>query len=116
MCEALRIDARYGTPDSKGETRRERNARFDVASPNPVWPPKGMYLLEWFRAATCTRQRDANGLPLALAHTEWQAWAEMAAVEVRPEEYKGLLAMDRSYVNALQTEIVEIRQREAQTR
>ena len=104
MCAALRIEARYNTPDSKGETRRQRNARFGEEAPNPEYPERGRQLWEWYRQAARTR-RFEQGTPQMLTPLEWQAWANIVGQTVREEEFAVLIDMDSAYVSALKAEI-----------
>lgn len=103
MCEALRIEARYNTPDSNGETRRQRNARFGESSPEPNYPERGRYLWEWYQRAARTRRYD-QGMPQLLTPLEWQAWASITGQAIREEEFAVLMDMDFAYVSALRAE------------
>ncbi len=112
MCEGLRIQARYDTPDQNGETRRERNARFGVSSPAPLRVnQKGRYLWEWFISASAFREYH-DGQPRYITPDQWKFWAEINSVEVRLEEFKVLVKMDRAYIPALIAELSDQRQRE----
>jgi hypothetical protein len=110
LCEGLKTQARYDTPDKDGETRRERNARFGQSSPEPFRPVKGRYLWEWFISASDFREFGEHG-PKCITPGQWKFWAEINSVEVRPEEFKVLVRMDRSYINALNVELSEQRNR-----
>lgn len=104
MCAALRIEARYDTPDSKGETRRQRNAKFGESSPEPEQPEQGRQLWNWYQQASRTR-RFEQGLPQMLTPLEWQAWANITGQVIREEEFAVLIDMDSAYVSALKAEL-----------
>jgi len=110
LCEALRVFARYETPDSDGETRRKRNARFHQDSPAFFLPLGGEVLWEWFMDGSSLR-RNQDGYPCRLTAPEWLGWAEMTGEQVRPEEWEILRAMDAAYVGALCSELSDQRAR-----
>ena len=104
MCEALRIEARYNTPDAQGETRRQRNARFGEHSPEPEYPERGRQLWGWYQQASKTRRFD-QGQPQMLTPLEWKAWANITGQVIREEEFSVLIDMDAAYVSALKAEL-----------
>lgn len=113
LCKALRVEARYNTPDSTGETRREINKRFGEQSP-PVDPPAaGAHLWNWYKDASRLR-RTEQGYPQTLTATEWVSWAQITGNPVRHEEYQVLREMDEAFVGALCREINDQRQRSAE--
>lgn len=114
MCEALQVQARYDSPDASGETRRERNERFGVESPNFEPPKEGRYLWLWFVSAARTRRYD-QGTPQPLTPQEWIGWAQISGEMVRREEYLALMEMDRTYCASLSREISEQRRRESES-
>jgi len=113
LCDAVAYQARYATSDRRGETRRERNARFKVDSPVLDLPERGVYIWHWFFDASPSR-RFINGHPATITPSEWLAWAQITGEIIRPEEWAVLRDMDASYVNALQAELSDQHIREGE--
>lgn len=104
LCEAIRVNIRYDTKDENGETRRERNTRFNHPTPNVRVPPEGRYLWDWFLELNQTRQEGKAG-PQRLTHSEIKAWAELRRVVIRPEEVAVLMEMDNVFISETRQEI-----------
>lgn len=112
---AVEVWARYYTKDGDGETRRERNARFNQDSPTLDVPDRGSHLWEWFTDISRSRQyRD--GSPQPISPTDWLAWSQMTGAIVRDEEWAILRAMDAAFVVAMTGELADQRAREADKR
>ena len=94
--EAVRVYTRYDLPNEKGETRRERNLRFDCGkSPEVEIPSGGEYLWELFAELSSVIFRvDFNGYYHSFPPSEVLAWCELAKVDITSEEYEIISAMD----------------------
>lgn len=106
LSEAVRIATRYGTADHNGETRRERNDRFGLDSPEPVIPEGGAYLWDWFWELSQERREGMNG-PMPLSSRDIAAWCDISGNVVRPDEVAVLRRMDAAYRSALADEMRE---------
>ena len=118
LCLAVKQIARYETKDYNGETRRERNKRYDMAelSPEEIIPRPGWeHLWEWFWHLDGQREQGANG-PNPLNYLQLDAWQRLTGEIVRREEIQILMAMDRSYLSAFSQERAEQHDRMMQER
>lgn len=102
---------RYETPDQNGETRRERNARFDEPSPELIIPDEGLYLWEWFDDICEGINRVHDTTVFRITPSDFTSWATITGNIVRTEEYAILRAMDAAYSLELTTELAAHRQR-----
>lgn len=112
MAEAVRIRVRYDTKDENGETRRERNEKFDADSPSLDIPDEGLYLWQWFWNLATWFKRVRSGSAEIIVPSEMEAWANLNGVEVRPAEFAILHAMDMAFCEATNVEISEWRERD----
>jgi len=83
-----------------GETRRQRNERFDVDTPEaPVLDPDFDYLMDWFWELHQGRSMGmGDGEPLSF--TEIEAWVRLTGTVIRREEVRILMTIDRAYLHA----------------
>lgn len=97
--EAVRVYARYDLPNEKGETRRERNLKFDYGkSPEFEIPPGGEYLWDLFaKLSTVIHRVDFNGYYYSFPPSEILAWCELANVDITSGEYEIISAMDNVF-------------------
>lgn len=100
----MRLSVRYDCPDPNGETRRQRNTRFSIASPKVEIPPAGAKLFRWFRDASTMRRWD-SGYPAIIEPGNWTAWASMMDIPVQVVEWRILRRMDDIYVSTMIDEI-----------
>lgn len=108
MCDALQIQLKYHTPDEKGETRAERNERFDqVTGPLLVIPEAGEYLWNWFWDIRNSLRQVLDGAAIPIPPSEFIAWAELTGQVVWPSEYAILRAMDKVFCSETNTLIKE---------
>lgn len=94
-------------PDAAGETRRDRNTKFGVESPDIDVPPEGEHLWEWFWQVSRRRRTG----PEAISYTEVGEWQRLTDTAVLPEELDLLMLMDDAFLAEVRKE-----QREAEER
>lgn len=87
-------------PDENGETRRERNARFEEPSPDLDLPEAGAHVWEWFWEISARRRSG----PEALSYAEVGEWQRLTSTQVRPEEVEMLMKMDNAYLAEVREE------------
>lgn len=97
---------RYETPDDKGETRRQRNARFGAQSPDLEAPFAGELILEWFWHLSAFRGEGVSG-PAPIRHADIRDWSVLSHTPLRPEEVTILLQLDQAYRSALSAEMAD---------
>lgn len=96
---------RYETKNSNGETRRERNERFNHKTGEaPCVPQVGQHILEWFWQISEGRSTGINGND-RLTCTEISAWSQLTGNIITPEEFEMIRAMDVVWCNAMSEEI-----------
>jgi hypothetical protein len=105
LCEVIRVRVRYDTPDEKGETRRERNPRFGVTSPEIIEPVGGEYLLDWYDELTSGTLRVSESNVNPISWREFQAWVDVTGKIVWPFEFEILREMDKAYCDEMGIEI-----------
>lgn len=91
------LTVRYDMPDEKGETRRERNARFDVEAPDVEVPLEASHVWEWFWDISGRRRSG----PEALTFGDIASWISLLQLDVLPQEVAMLTAMDDQYLRAV---------------
>lgn len=101
LSDAVALSVRYELPDEKGETRRQRNAKFGVASPDIEVPDEGQHVWDWFWEKLTNRRKSG---PEALTHAEIGEWQRLTRTQVLPEEIEMLIAMDDAYMKAYRDE------------
>lgn len=110
--EAVRVYTRYDLPNEKGETRRERNQRLEIETPDFEIPSAGEYIWEWFTALSNVIHRiDFNGYYYNLPPSEILAWCKLTGTEITENEYEIISAMDSSFCKELNAEIEANRSR-----
>lgn len=113
-CDAVEVIARYDTPDNRGETRRARNARFDMEdkSPDDIEPSDDwVHLWVWFWDLMAEREQSASGLqPLTSAGI--MNWMTVSGERPSREDLAIIKAMDVSYRNAMSQEMEAQRRRD----
>ncbi|MGA0564173.1 phage tail assembly chaperone [Ancylobacter sp. VNQ12] len=99
------LTVRYDTPDEKGETRRQRNIRFDEGEKNPdIEIPDGAeHILGWFWDLSSARSHGFSG-PNPLSLSDIAAWSRLMGEIVSREEIAILRAMDTAFVAAITAE------------
>jgi hypothetical protein len=97
--------------DEKGETRRQRNARFDEPSPEIDVPPEGEHVWGWFWELS---HRRGTG-PEALTFGEVAAWRRLTGQDVEPAEVEMIMAMDDAYLRAVREDQAAARERALQS-
>ncbi len=83
--------------DEKGETRRQRNARFDEKSPDVEVPPEGAHVWGWFWTLSDRRRSG----PEALTFADVGEWSRLLQIDLLPQEVEMLMAMDDRYLRAV---------------
>lgn len=99
--------------DENGETRRDRNERFNYPSPPADIPDEALHLIEWFDELSDGVPRKIDGVCHPIPWTEFLAWASVTGRIVRHSEYAILRAMDRAYCVAMNEEYEAYRARQA---
>ncbi|MFG1462261.1 hypothetical protein V5F77_05105 [Xanthobacter sp. DSM 24535] len=96
---------RYDTPDSKGETRRQRNERFDCSELNPeIQPPDGAeHLLAWFWDLSSARSHGFNG-PDPIRLSDIVSWSTLTGEIITREEVSILRRMDAAFIGTIAEE------------
>lgn len=87
-------------PDETGDTRRERNARFDELSPEYEPPDAARHVWEWFWDLSSRRKTG----PEAITYAEIGEWQRLTAAHVRPEEVEMLIKMDDAFLSEVRGE------------
>ena len=108
LAEAVRLRVRYETPDENGETRAERNERFDEADKTPEieTPEDWQYLLDWFWDIHSARSHGFNG-PNPMSLTDIANWSAMTGNQLLREEVAIIRQIDAAYVEAVGVEMME---------
>ena len=103
---------RYDTPDEDGETRRERNERFDCEDQNPeIEPPEdGKWLWDWFLELNACRSQGFSA-PNAVTFPDLESWSRLTGNIIRREEIAIIRRMDDAFLAALAEEREEQRKR-----
>ena len=102
---------RYDIPDENGETRRERNKRFGVDTPNITTPKGFSYLWAWYIEASSDAELNNIGMVFPIKYTSWKAWLEMENYKITDFEFRILKEIDRQYVKCFNKEISDMRER-----
>jgi hypothetical protein len=116
LCDAIRIYVRYDQEDEKGETRRERNTKYDTPSPEIELPDDGIYIWDWYHEISNGLRRVHDGICIAIPWSEFIAWSKVTSVEVLAAEYKVLRAIDNAFVEAMNDELQAYHDRENERR
>jgi len=104
---------RYEIPDEKGETRRELNARMNVAHTPPfIIPPEAKYIWDWYFSLHEKVARYREGCYHPIPPSEYLAWATLTGIIVYPWEYDIMMAMDAVFCDETNKEIENLRIRE----
>ena len=104
MSAAARIVARYDTPDARGETRRQLNARFGFDAPDAAIRPADAVLWRAF----C----EVAGSDDPLTAARLADWREMHGGRLCRDQVLALVQIDRAYRAAVAAERAEQRSRE----
>ncbi len=107
LAEAVYLTVRYDMADEKGETRRERNARFGEETPDVDVPDQGAHVWEWFWELSGRRKTG----PEALSFAEVGEWQRLTGQDVLPVEIEMLLSMDDAYLRAVREDQAAVRAR-----
>lgn len=108
LCASVEYAVRYETPDENGETRRQRNARFNAPTPDePEIPDSAEHLCAWFWVLSARRGQG----PSALTYAEIGAWARLMGERPTVEEVRILMAMDDTWMTAMNGEIKAMHER-----
>lgn len=91
--------------DEKGETRRERNARFGAETPDIDVPHEGGHVWDWFWSLSNRRRTG----PEALSFAEIGEWQRLTGQDVLPVEIEMLLSMDDAYLRAVREDQAAVR-------
>jgi len=96
--------------DENGETRRQRNARFEAESPELQVPDAITHVWEWFWQLSGRRHSG----PEALTFADVGEWSRLLQIDLLPEEVQMLLAMDDQYLRAVREDQKAARERAQQ--
>lgn len=119
MVEAVRVFTRYDLPEpgNEEETRRKRNERVGVPTPEFEIPENGFYLWRWFNDLNNSVSRiDFNGYYCSIPPSEFLAWSTLTKNYLTPEEFDILRAMDGIFCKELNAEINSDRARKEEAR
>lgn len=117
MVEAVRVSTRYDLADKNGETRRERNKRLNIPTPEFVIPKEGVYLWDIFHNLNeCIHRIDFNGYYRVMPPSEILAWCNLTNVLINENEYDILSSMDVMFCKELNAEITAEREKEEEKR
>lgn len=108
----MRVYTRYDLPDEKDDTRRDRNKRVGVASPEFILPDEGLYLWEWFQNINSSVSRIRDGFYFLIPPSEFLAWSNLTGNLITSVEYEILKAMDVSFCNEMNKELEAKRKKE----
>lgn len=108
----MMVRVRYDTPDEFGETRRERNERFETPSPRLDIPEAGLYLWHWYSELAEGSARVIDGVCHPIGWADFTAWAMISGRIVRTEEFEVLRKLDTEFCKHTNTEFAEYRERE----
>jgi hypothetical protein len=99
--------------DENGETRRERNKRYEQAhlSPPLEIPSVGAYLWEWYFDLSQRLRRVRDGVCEPIPPSEYEAWQRITGNIVYRHEYAILWAMDAAYCDEMNTELAAYQER-----
>ncbi|MBZ3690984.1 phage tail assembly chaperone [Phyllobacterium calauticae] len=107
----MKLRVRYELPDENGETRRERNTRFNADSPIITIEDTIQYLWDWFWEMSDSRSSGMNG-PNPISHQDLMAWCQFSGNILLREEWRILTAMDNTYREAIAIENKEQAERQ----
>lgn len=110
----MRVHVRYETPDENGETRRERNKRFEQDDETPEFelPDEGAYLWDIYWDISNRVQRVHDGVCLPIPPSEFLAWSTLTSTFIYPDEYAILCAIDDEFCSSTGDEIAAYRARQ----
>lgn len=98
--------------DENGETRRERNERYNTYVPDFIVPDTGAYLWEWFLELNDLIHRSSDGFVYRIPPSEYKCWSELTGNIVNSWEYDILFAMDSEYCKQINAELSAKREKE----
>jgi len=104
------VAVRYDMADEKGETRRQRNARFGAKSPDAEPPEPALHVWGWFWQLSGRRRTG----PEALSFADVADWQRLTGIQVLSEEVAMLMAMDDQYLRAVREDQAAARERAEQ--
>ncbi len=108
----MEIFVRYETPDENGETRRQRNEKFDEITPDFEIPVEARYLWDWFfNIHDMMGARVYDGFCRSIPPSEYLAWAELTGTIVYQHEYDILTSMDAAFCREYNKELQNYRLR-----
>lgn len=99
LSNAVRYHIRYNSQDENGETRAERNARFDRADltpPEPEVPWQFEHVWSWFWEISGQRASGVDGAG-PIAWRDIADWSRLTGNELQPEELRMLIDMDVAF-------------------
>lgn len=96
--------------DEKGETRRQRNERFGVETPEVDVPAEAEHVWRWFWDLSARRRTG----PEALGFADLAAWQALMHIDLLPLEAGMLVAMDDKYLAAVREDQAAARERALQ--
>lgn|GEM_PF-909392 len=107
LAEAAYTIVRYDMADEKGETRRQRNERFEIATPDVDLPDEGAHVWAWFWDLSARRRAG----PEALSFSDVGDWQRLLQLDLLPQEVGMLMAMDDKYLAAVREDQAAARER-----
>lgn len=84
-------------PTEGGGTMRESLLQVGKSVENPVLPPGGAHLWEWFQELNGARTGNGFG-PNPLPFTEISAWSALTGRSPRPWEVQAIRLLDAAYI------------------
>jgi hypothetical protein len=104
----MEVFVRYEIKDENGETRRDRNERFEHGSSPPVEiPDEARYLWRWFMELSDGTGRFREGLYHPITWADLKAWSDVTGTIVYRVEFDILRAMDDAYCHGMNQHVSE---------
>lgn len=102
---------RYDYPNENDETRRERNDRHGVPSPEHCIPDGGETYWSWYFQISDGLTRVIDGVCMPVPASEINSWAQATYTIVTADEYAILRAMDTAFCDELNKELQAFHER-----
>jgi hypothetical protein len=111
LIDAISIYVRYELPNEKGETRRERNLKFEEYTPPFSIPESGVYLWRWYFSISDSLRRVREGICEPIPPSEYIAWSHISGEIINHREQKILQRMDIAFCSEMNKELTDFRTR-----
>lgn len=98
-------------PNENDETRRERNERHDIITPEFCIPSGGETYWSWYHQISDGTARVMDGVCYPIPGAEFYHWAQLTQTIVTADEYAILRAMDAAFVDEMNQELQAYQER-----